>query len=164
MDNYQTEYGKDVQAVVRRARGDIQDEDITPTQNHPNFPFSQPARTSESWQDQYGRQGANGYHQNRLYGHEADHQAELGYRPYIPHQQIICRSNRAPEPGERLNVVPAQFHMRQEPYQSLFDPPLDEFTYSNPEDHLDGLTYSNPEDHLDEFTHSNPEDHLDEYG
>lgn len=134
MDNYQTGYGKDVQAIVRRARGDIQDEDITPTQNQPNFPFSQPARTSNSWQDQYG-QGSNGY-QNRLYGHEVD-QAELGYRPRIPDQQTPCKSNRALEPGERPNVVPAQFHRRQEPYQSLFDPPLDEFTYSKPEDRLD---------------------------
>lgn len=134
MDNYHTEYGNEVQAIVRRARGDIQDEDITPTQNQPDFPFPQPARTSNSWQDQYG-QGSNSY-QNRLYGHEAD-QAELGYRPRIPHQQTTCRSNRAPEPCERPNVVPAQFYRRQEPYQSLFDPPLDEFTYSKPEDCLD---------------------------
>lgn len=134
MDNYQTEYGNEVQAIVSRARGDIQDEDITPTHNQPNFPFSQPARTSNSWQDQYG-QGSRGY-QNHLYGHEVD-QAELGCRPRIPHQQTTCRSSRAPEPGERPNVVPAQFHRRLEPYRSLFDPPLDEFTYSKPEDRLD---------------------------
>lgn len=134
MDNYQTGYGKDVQAIVRRARGDIKDEVITPTQNQPNFPFSQPARTSNIWQDQYG-QGSNGY-QNRLYGLEVD-QAELGYRPRIPDQQTPRKFNRALEPGERPNVVPAQFHRRQEPYQSLFDPPLDEFTYSKPEDRLD---------------------------
>lgn len=134
MDNYQTEYGNEAQAIVRRARGDIQDEDITPIQNQPHFPFPQPARTSNSWQDQYG-QGSNTYH-NRLYSHEVD-QAELRYRPRIPHQQTNCRSNRALRPGERPNVVPAQFYRRQEPYQSLFDPPLDEFTYSNPEDCLD---------------------------
>lgn len=132
MDNYQTQYGEEVQTIVRRVRGEIQDEDITPTQDQLNF---QPARTSNSWQDQYGR-GSNGY-QTRLYGHEVD-QVELGYRPRIPHQQTTFKSNRAPEqPGESSNVVLSQFHRPQEPYQSLFDPPLDEFTYSNPEDRLD---------------------------
>lgn len=139
MDNDQTEYGKDVQAIVRRIRGEIQDGDITPTQDQPNFPFSQPVRTSNRWQEQYG-QDFNGY-EARLYGHEVDQevdQVELEYQPRMPHQQTTCKFNRAQEqPGESPNVAFSQFHRRQEPYQSLFLPPLNEFTYSNPEDRLD---------------------------
>ena len=135
MDNDQTGYGKEVQAIVRRIRGEIQDEGITPTQDQPNFPFSQPARTSNMWQEQYGR-GSNGY-QTRLYGQEVD-PVELEYRTRMPHQQTPCKSSRAPEqPGESPNVVLSQLYRRQMPYQSLFDPPLDEFTYSKPEDRLD---------------------------
>lgn len=136
MDNHQVEdYGKDLQAILRQIREETQDEDITQTMYQQNVPFSQPARTSIRWQQQYGR-GSNGL-QTRLYGHEVD-QAELEYRPRIPHQETNCNSNRAPEQhSESLNDVRSHFHRRQEPYQSRFDPPLDELMYSKPEDRLD---------------------------
>lgn len=135
MDNDQTGYGKEVQAILRQIRGETQDDDITQTRNQPNVPFSQPACTSNRWQQPYGR-GSNGL-QTRLYGHGVD-QVELQYRPRIPHQQTTSNANRAPEQhGESPNDVRSHFHRQQEPYQSRFDPSLADFMYSQPDDHLD---------------------------